>query len=216
MQEATSSSLVSPTVMIENILDKPGLVLTVHAGQTPNQAFLNDDELLRLFEASWKNLSPKQRAQRQSKFPNYLVAITDGKTWDLERPAEQDGVFRLVTFDEPEGKDTYWHSASHLMAHAVKELWPDAQLAIGPPIDGGFYYDIDSEHIFTQEDFPVIEAKMAEITKRNLPIIRRELSRDEGFALFQKLNEPYKIELIEDLDTAPTVYEQGDCVDVCR
>ncbi len=148
--------------------------------------------------------------------PGVLGALLNGEVWDMHRPMNEGGDFRWLTFADDEGKHLYWHSASHLMAHAVKELWPDAQLAIGPPIDGGFYYDIDSEHIFTQEDFPAIEAKMAEITKRNLPIIRRELSRDEGFALFQKLNEPYKIELIEDLDTAPTVYEQGDFVDLCR
>lgn len=148
--------------------------------------------------------------------PDVLAALLNGQIWDLERPLEDGGDFRWVTFDDEEGRHAYWHSAAHLMAHAVKELWPDAQLAIGPPIDGGFYYDIDSEHVFTQEDFPRIEEKMAEIVRRDLPIVRRELSREEGLALFGKLHESYKLELIEDIEGELTVYEQGNFVDLCR
>lgn len=145
-----------------------------------------------------------------------LAALFNGQIWDLERPLEEGGELRWLTFAEEEGRLAYWHSAAHLMAHAVKELWPDAQLAIGPPIDDGFYYDIDCEHVFTQEDFPLIEEKMAQIAKRDLPIIRRNLSREEGITLFQKLGEAYKLELIEDIQEELTVYEQGNFVDLCR
>jgi threonyl-tRNA synthetase len=145
-----------------------------------------------------------------------LAAQLDGQVWELGRPLSDGGEFRWLTFDDEEGRHAYWHSAAHLMAHAVKELWPDAQLAIGPPIYDGFYYDIDSEHVFTQEDFARIEEKMAEIAQRDLPIVRRELSREEGVALFKKLHENYKLELIEDIEGDLTVYEQGDFVDLCR
>jgi threonyl-tRNA synthetase len=145
-----------------------------------------------------------------------LAAQLDGQVWDLGRPLNDGGEFRWLTFDDEEGRHTYWHSAAHLMAHAVKELWPDAQLAIGPPIYDGFYYDIDSEHVFTQEDFARIEEKMGEIARRDLPIVRRELGREEGLALFKRLHENYKLELIEDIQGELTVYEQGDFVDLCR
>jgi threonyl-tRNA synthetase len=145
-----------------------------------------------------------------------LAALLGEEILDLHRPIEHEGNLRFVTFADPEGKYVYWHSAAHLMAHAVKELWPESQLAIGPPIADGFYYDIDSAHVFTQEDFPVIEAKMTEIAKRNLPIVRKSLSQGEALALFKQLNESYKIELIENLEEELTIYEQGNFVDLCR
>ncbi len=115
-----------------------------------------------------------------------LAAVVDGQIWDLHRPLESGGNLRFVTFADPEGRFVYWHSAAHLMAHAVKELWPESQLTIGPPIADGFYYDIDSPHVFTQEDFPLIEAKMAEISKRNLPLKRKRLDKDEAIRFFEK------------------------------
>lgn len=145
-----------------------------------------------------------------------LAAVQDGQIWDLHRPLEHGGELRFVTFADPEGKLVYWHSAAHLMAHAIKELWPESQLAIGPAIAEGFYYDIDSPHVFTHDDFPVIEAKMAEISKRNLPLRRRDLGRDEAIDLFKRLNEGYKLEMIETLEEGLTVYEQDNFVDLCR
>ncbi|MBU0509181.1 threonine--tRNA ligase [bacterium] len=147
---------------------------------------------------------------------NVLAAVLNEQIWDLHRPMETGGELRFITFADPEGKFVYWHSAAHLMAHAVKELWPESQLAIGPPIADGFYYDIDSPHVFTQEDFPVIESKMAEIAKRNLPLKRRDLSHDEALALFQRLHESYKLEMIETLEEGLTIYEQDNFVDLCR
>jgi threonyl-tRNA synthetase len=145
-----------------------------------------------------------------------LIAVLNEQIWDLFRPLEQGGELRFVTFAEPEGRFTYWHSAAHLMAHAIKELWPESQLTIGPPIADGFYYDIDSPHIFSQEDFPLIEEKVQEISKRNLPIVRKGVSRDEAVALFNKLGEHYKIEMINELSESLTIYEQGNFVDLCR
>jgi len=145
-----------------------------------------------------------------------LAALLDGQIWDLYRPLETGGSLRFISFTDPEGKFVYWHSAAHLMAHAVKELWPESQLAIGPPIADGFYYDIDSPHVFTQEDFAAIEAKMAEIAKRALPLKRRDITRDEAVSLFGKLGEHYKLEMIETLEEGLTIYEQGDFVDLCR
>ena len=158
-----------------------------------------------------------------------LAAVVDGQIWDLHRPLESGGNLRFVTFAEPEGRFVYWHSAAHLMAHAVKELWPESQLTIGPPIAEGFYYDIDSPHVFTQEDFPLIEAKMAEISKRNLPLKRKRLDKDEAIRFFESQGEHYKVELIRDLtaaaaagpdqlevDAGPelTIYEQGNWADL--
>ncbi|MCX6601817.1 MAG: threonine--tRNA ligase [bacterium] len=145
-----------------------------------------------------------------------LAALLDGQIWDLYRPLETGGSLRFITFSDPEGKFVYWHSAAHLMAHAVKELWPESQLAIGPPIADGFYYDIDSAHVFLPEDFAVIEEKMAEIAKRALRLKRRDIKRDEAVALFKKMGENYKLEMIETLEEGLTIYEQGDFVDLCR
>lgn len=145
-----------------------------------------------------------------------LIAVLDEQIWDLFRPLEQGGELRFVTFSDQEGRFTYWHSAAHLMAHAIKELWPESQLTIGPPISDGFYYDIDSPHIFSGEDFPAIEAKMQEISKRNLPIVRKGVSREDAIALFNTLGEQYKIEMIGELNESLTIYEQGNFVDLCR
>ncbi|MCL4304657.1 threonine--tRNA ligase [bacterium] len=145
-----------------------------------------------------------------------LAAVVDKDIWDLHRPLEHGGKLKFVTFEHPEGKFVYWHSAAHLMAHAIKELWPESQLAIGPPIADGFYYDIDSPHVFTQEDFPVIEEKMREIAKRNLPLVRKDLSEADAVSLFRGMGEGYKLELIDGLEEGLTVYEQGNFVDLCR
>lgn len=145
-----------------------------------------------------------------------LTSVLDEDIWDLHRPLARGGKLRFVKFEHPEGRFVYWHSAAHLMAHAIKELWPESQLAIGPPIADGFYYDIDSPHVFTQEDFPVIEEKMREIAKRNLPLVRKDLNEQDALALFKQMGENYKIELINDLHEDLTVYEQGNFVDLCR
>ena len=121
------------------------------------------------------------------------------------------------TFENPAYRQTYWHTCSHVMAQAVKRLFPDTKLAIGPAIDDGFYYDLDSETVFTPELLEQIEAEMRKICKEKLPIERFELPREEALALMREKNEPYKVELIEDLpeDAAISFYKQGEFTDLC-
>lgn len=146
-----------------------------------------------------------------------LVARFNGKLADLNQPLNEDGTLELLGFDDPGGQDVYRHSSSHIMAQAVKRLWPDTRLAIGPAIDKGFYYDFDSTHTFTPEDFSAIEAEMNRIIKADYPIIRQEMPRDEAIQFFKEQGEEYKVELIEDLpeDALISLYQQGEFVDLC-
>ena len=121
------------------------------------------------------------------------------------------------TFENPEYRKTYWHTCSHIMAQAVKRLWPEVQLAIGPAIDEGWYYDFDAPFTFAPEHLAKIEAEMKKICKERLPIVRSEKPRAEALAYMQERNEPYKVELINDLpeDAAISFYTQGDFTDLC-
>ncbi len=122
-----------------------------------------------------------------------------------------------LNFEDEQVRDTYRHTASHIMAQAVKNLWPDTKLAIGPAIDNGFYYDFESEHKFSEEDFLKIQKEMKKIVQANYPLERFELPRAEALALMEEKNEPYKVELINDLpeDAIISFYKQGDFVDLC-
>ena len=124
---------------------------------------------------------------------------------------------KKYTFENKEYRDTYRHSTSHILAQAVKRLYPEAKLAIGPSIEDGFYYDIDSEVTFTPEVLEKIEAEMRKICKEKLPIERFELPRAEAIALMREKDEPYKVELIEDLpeDAVISFYKQGEFTDLC-
>jgi len=130
---------------------------------------------------------------------------------------KEDIMENLYTFENPEYRKTYWHSCSHIMAQAVKRLWPEVQLAIGPAIDEGWYYDFDAPFTFTPEHLEKIEAEMKKICKERLPIVRSEKPRQEAIAYMQEKNEPYKVELIEDLpeDAVISFYTQGDFTDLC-
>ena len=121
------------------------------------------------------------------------------------------------TFENPEYRKTYWHTCSHIMAQAVKRLWPEVQLAIGPAIDEGWYYDFDAPFTFTPEHLAKIEAEMKKVCKERLPIVRSEKPRAEAIAYMQERNEPYKVELINDLpaDAHISFYKQGEFVDLC-
>ena len=123
----------------------------------------------------------------------------------------------LYTFENPEYRKLYWHSCSHVMAQAVKRLWPEVQLAIGPAIDEGWYYDFDAPFTFTPEHLEKIEAEMKKICKERLPIVRSEKPRAEAIRYMQEKNEPYKVELIEDLPEDATIsfYTQGEFTDLC-
>lgn len=146
-----------------------------------------------------------------------LAADVDGELTDLREEVKDGSKVSFLTFNEQGGKDTLRHSASHIMAQAIKRLWPDAQLAIGPAIENGFYYDIDMEHVLVPEDLAKIEAEMNKIVKANFPIEKEVISRDEALKFFKEKHENYKVELIEDLpaDAEISTYRQGEFVDLC-
>ncbi len=148
---------------------------------------------------------------------NAVVAKFNGQLTDLHAQVTEDGTLELLDFDNPEARGVYRHSSSHVMAQAVQRLWPGTQLAIGPAIDKGFYYDFESDHIFTPDDFKAIEEEMLNIIKADYPIVRKELSREEAINFFRDKNEQYKVELIEDLpeDAIISFYQQGEFVDLC-
>ncbi|MHB8896285.1 MAG: threonine--tRNA ligase [Candidatus Geothermincolia bacterium] len=148
---------------------------------------------------------------------NAVIVDLDGESIELDRPIVRGGSLKVLGFDEPRGAEAYRHTASHVMAQAVKRLYPGAKLAIGPSIEDGFYYDFGLEEPFKPEDLPAIEEEMARIVKEKIRITRREVTSAEAIELFKARNEPYKVELVEDIgDETVTLYEQGDFVDLCR
>ena len=146
-----------------------------------------------------------------------LAAELDGELYDAALPIHGDHALKLLTFADEGGKWTYRHTGSHILAQAVKRLWPEVKLAIGPAIENGFYYDFDTDIAFTPEDFPKIEKEMEKIVAENLPLERFELPREEAIAFMKEKAEPYKVELIEDLPEGEVIsfYKQGDFVDLC-
>ena len=146
-----------------------------------------------------------------------LAASVEGKTVSLVTAIDHDCDIQVLTFDSDEGRRVLRHTASHVLAQAVKRLFPEAKLGIGPAIDDGFYYDFDVEKPFTPEDLAKIEKEMQHIIKRNERLVRSELPRAEAIALMQEKGEPYKVELIEDLpqDAVISFYTQGDFTDLC-
>ena len=148
---------------------------------------------------------------------NAMAGRVDGKVEDLRFKVEKDCKLEILTFDDLDGKKAYWHTTSHIMAQAIKRLYKDVKLAIGPAIDGGFYYDFDTDYRFSESDFEKIEEEMKKIIKEDLEITRFELSRDEAIKLMKDAGEDYKVELIEDLpeDEVLSFYKQGEYVDLC-
>lgn len=149
---------------------------------------------------------------------NALCAGLNGKLTGLDTPVEEDAELRIYTFKDEEGREVYRHTTSHILAQAVKNIYPTVKLAIGPAIKDGFYYDFEFKTPITQEDFPKIEAEMQRIIKANLPLVRKELSRQEAEALFRKFAEDYKIELLSAIPEGEAVstYTQGEFTDLCR
>jgi len=146
-----------------------------------------------------------------------LAANVNGELTDLREELVDGSEVAFLTFEEDGGKHTLRHTASHILAQAVKRLWPEAKLAIGPAIDKGFYYDIDLEQNLTPEDLGKIEKEMSRIVKENLPITKSVMSRQEAIEFFKSKNEDYKVELIQDLpeDAIISCYSQGDFIDLC-
>ena len=142
----------------------------------------------------------------------------NGEVKDLRTVVDSDCEFEVCTFDSLDGKKTFWHTASHILAQAVKRLYPEAKLAIGPAIDNGFYYDFDLEKPFAPEELEKIEAEMKKIVKENLPLEQFELSPEEAVAKLKEMDEPYKVELCEEhagKGESISFYKQGEFVDLC-
>ena len=148
---------------------------------------------------------------------NACAGIVDGQTKDLRFIVDKDAQVSICTFEEEAGKEAFRHTASHVMAQAVKRLYPDTKLAIGPSISEGFYYDFDREKPFSPEELEAIEKEMKKIAKEDLKLERFELPRAEAIALMKEKDEPYKVELIEDLpeDAVISFYKQGEFTDLC-
>ena len=146
-----------------------------------------------------------------------LAANVNGELTDLREELVDGSEVAFLTFEDEGGKHTLRHTASHILAQAVKRLWPEAKLAIGPAIDKVFYYDIDMEHTLTPEDLGKIEKEMSRIVKENLPITKSVMPRQEAIEFFKAKNEDYKVELIQDLpeDAVISCYSQGDFIDLC-
>lgn len=151
---------------------------------------------------------------------NAVGGKVNGKVVDLSFPLQEDAVVEIVTLDGQDGLEMYRHSTAHLMAQAIKRIYGEkaVKLGIGPVIEDGFYYDIDMEQPLSSEDLLKIEKEMERITQENLPISRREVSREEALRIFEELEDPYKLELIRDLpeDVVLTIYDQGEFFDLCR
>ena len=147
-----------------------------------------------------------------------LAGEVDGKLVDASFQIKQDASLRIITDRDPEGLEVIRHSCAHLMAQAVKELFPEAQVTIGPVIEDGFYYDFAFNRTFTTEDLEAIEQKMKELAKQDFPVQRSEKSRDDAIAFFRGLGEDYKAEIIESIpaDEHLSLYQQGDFIDLCR
>lgn len=149
---------------------------------------------------------------------NVLAAKVNGQVWDATRAIEADSNLQLLTWNDVEGKNTFWHSSAHLMAEALEALYPGIKFGIGPPIETGFYYDVDfGDHKLEGEELEKIEQKMIEIAKEKSDFIRKEVSKKDAVAYFQEKGDEYKIDLLEGLeDGSITFYEQGNFTDLCR
>ena len=149
---------------------------------------------------------------------NALAGKLDGKLIDFKTPISTDGEIAIITPDSPEALEILRHSSAHVLAQAVKRLFKDAKFGVGPVIENGFYYDIDSSVPITADDLPEIEKEMKKIVNENIEIVRRDVSRAEAINLFKEIGDEYKLELIEAIpeDEQVSIYEQGDFVDLCR
>ena len=149
-----------------------------------------------------------------------LTAEVNGKLVDLVQPINEDSSVKFYKFTDDEGRKVYWHSTSHIMAQAIEELFPGAKFGVGPAIENGFYYDVDSEHKFTEDDLKKIEERMLEIAHRTLPTEREEMKHDEAVNYFKtKRIDPYKVEILEDIakdEPVVSLYHQGGFTDLCR
>jgi len=165
-----------------------------------------------------KGITPQQileQIRSHSLTKKTIAAQVDGQLIDLARPIENDTQLKFITLDTPEGMEIFWHSSAHIMAHAIKELYPEAKFGFGPALEDRFFYDFDIDQSLGPDDLERIETKMKEIVAQNNPFIRQELSRDEAIKLFEERNEPYKVEHIKELEDGTSIYKEGDFIDLC-
>jgi len=167
-----------------------------------------------------KGITPFEIADSisQSLAREVLIASVNGKPWDLSRKIDTDSSISLFTWEQTEGKNAFWHSSAHLMAEALEALYPGIKFGIGPPIENGFYYDVDTgDKVLSTDDLPTIENKMMELAQKKSTYIRKEVSKNDAIAFFKEKNDPYKLELIQDLEEGSiTFYTQGNFVDLCK
>ena len=149
---------------------------------------------------------------------NVLAAEVNGEVWDLNREINEDVTLNLLSFKDKGGKSTFWHSSAHLMAEAFEAYYPGIKLAIGPPIENGFYYDIDfGSYEISEKDLVKIEQKMLELAREKNEFIRKDISKNDAIAYFKEKGDEYKLELLQDLeDGSITFYTQGNFTDLCR
>lgn len=149
---------------------------------------------------------------------NVLAAKVNGEVWDLTRPIHKDSTIQLLTWQDKEAQSTFWHSSAHLMAEALEAIYPGIKFGIGPPIENGFYYDVDpGDQTIALGDLPKIEQKMLELARNKSEYIRTEVSKTDAISFFQKKNDEYKLDLLEGLEDGQiTFYQQGDFIDLCR
>ncbi len=149
---------------------------------------------------------------------NVYAAKVNGEVWDSSRPIQTDSTLQLLTWEDKEGKSTMWHSSAHLMAEALESFYPGVKFGIGPPVDNGFYYDIDlGEHTISSDDFKKIEDKMLDLARQGNSYTRKDISKKDAIDFFTKKGDEYKLDLIKDLeDGTITLYEQGNFIDLCR
>src|ERR1043165_5494387 len=147
-----------------------------------------------------------------------LAAEINGEVWDATRPINSDASLKLLTWDDKNGKSTFWHSSAHLMAEALESIYPGVKLGIGPAIENGFYYDVDlGDRTIVEADLKKIEDKMKELAKTNSPYVRQDMPKDQAVAYFTEKGDQYKLELLEGLeDGSITFYTQGGFTDLCR
>ena len=149
---------------------------------------------------------------------NVIAANVNGETWDANRPINVDTVLKLLTWEDDEAKSTFWHSSAHLMAEALESYYPGIKFGIGPPVDNGFYYDVDlGDKTIAPDDFKKIEDKMLELARQKNQFIRKDISKKDAIAYFKKKGDEYKLDLLNDLeDGSITFYEQGNFTDLCK
>jgi threonyl-tRNA synthetase len=147
-----------------------------------------------------------------------LAADVNGQVWDATRPIQEDASLKLLTWDDNGGKSTFWHSSAHLMAEAIESLFPGAKFWVGPPVENGFYYDVDlGDRSISEEDLRKLEVKMAELAKQNNTYIRKEIPKAEAVQYFTEKGDEYKLDLLQNLeDGSISFYTQGNFTDLCR